>query len=270
MTTETKNIPDMLLEKLVADELPEDAARALRARIEADDALAARVEGLRRSNAEVLATYPAQRIAVEIGHRVRAEQARQAQEAGRSRRSALLVLAPMAAVAAAVALVVGLWPADAPVGLPVEPPDQITFKGDPSISIHLQAEPRTVALGDGASVHAGDTLQVVYNARGKAHGVIVSVDGRGTSTLHFPESEDADTTLTQGGVVHLPHAYELDDAPRFERFFFVWSSSPIHVADVMSAAETLARSDAGATASLALPAGQPWGQKSISLRKVER
>lgn len=270
MTTQSTPIPDLLLEKLVAGELQADKARELRARIEADPTLAARVAELERSNAEVLAQYPASEMSVRIGHRVRAHQAAEAQKT--PRRSAWWIAGPALAAATAVAIIVAVGIDTSPTvsGGVVEPPDSILFKGDPSLAIHLQASPRTVALADGDMASAGDNLQVLYNARGAAHGVILSIDGRGTTTLHFPSSEDASTALKQGGEVALEHAYELDDAPSFERFFFVWSNAPIQVGEVVRAAEQVAHGKDAAAASLILPSGQRWGQKSMLLRKVKR
>lgn len=65
-----------------------------------------------------------------------------------------------------------------------------------------------------------------YVAAGRAHGVIVSIDGRGQVTLHFPADAGAPTALESGRAVPLSHSYELDDAPLFERFMFVTAEAP--------------------------------------------
>ena len=49
---------------------------------------------------------------------------------------------------------------------------------------------------------------------------LVSIDGRGVATLHFPDDVDP-TALAHGGAMALDHSYELDDAPGFERFLRV-------------------------------------------------
>ena len=99
-------------------------------------------------------------------------------------------------------------------------------------------------LREGALVRPGDVLQVSYIAAGASDGVILSIDGRGVLTQHFPppQAPSAATRLVQGGAIPLTSAYELDDAPAFERFFFVTSSgpTPLRVDLVTRAAEALA------------------------------
>jgi len=71
--------------------------------------------------------------------------------------------------------------------------------------------------------------------------VILSIDGAGTVTLHFPEQAEAETGLEPNKKFNLSQAIELDDAPLFERFFFVTSAAPIDVRDVLKSAADLAR-----------------------------
>jgi hypothetical protein len=62
--------------------------------------------------------------------------------------------------------------------------------------------------------------------------LIASIDGAGVVTLHYPANADAPalaTALAQKPT-SLPQAYVLDDAPQFERFFFITSEDPIEVA----------------------------------------
>jgi hypothetical protein len=73
------------------------------------------------------------------------------------------------------------------------------------------------------------------------YGLILSVDGRGGVTLHFPAEKDGSSLLVLNKKTALPHAIELDDAPGFERFFLITSGFPIDVEDVLKKAENLAR-----------------------------
>lgn len=99
-----------------------------------------------------------------------------------------------------------------------------------------------------------EVLQLGYVAAGRSHGVLLSVDGASAVTLHFPSDSAADTSLRQGEQL-LSSAYELDDAPGFERFFWVVSAHAISVTDVIRAAERLARQPQQARrGQLALPA----------------
>jgi hypothetical protein len=72
--------------------------------------------------------------------------------------------------------------------------------------------------------------------------------------------------LGREATVLLDHAYELDDAPRWERFYFVTGNEPFLVSAVVIAAERAAlvsRDDTPAT--LSLPAGLT--QSVFSLQK---
>jgi hypothetical protein len=65
--------------------------------------------------------------------------------------------------------------------------------------------------------------------------------------------------------VVLPSAYELDDAPGYERFFLVYASSPFDVSEVEHVARALSSRSAGDQGALALPRG--LGQYSLLLKK---
>ena len=83
-------------------------------------------------------------------------------------------------------------------------------------------------------------LSIAYRAEDAPYGVIVSVDGAGEVTLHFPADETGDTTLQQYGNIRLPHAFELDNAPDFERFYFVTADAPLSPRAVLAAVPTAA------------------------------
>ena len=89
-------------------------------------------------------------------------------------------------------------------------------------------------------VKANDLLQLAYVSVENPYGVIFSIDGRGIVTLHFPERVDESTRLKLNKKMVLPSSYELDDAPDFERFFFVTSSSELNVEKILRSAEALA------------------------------
>jgi hypothetical protein len=116
-------------------------------------------------------------------------------------------------------------------------------------------------------VREGDLIQLRYNAGGKKFGVIASVDGAGEVTLHYPGAEDAppeDTALSMKPTP-LAHAYALDNAPRFERFFFITADKPIELAPCIAALRSLAERGDAASASLELPS--ELHQWSLRLRK---
>ena len=67
---------------------------------------------------------------------------------------------------------------------------------------------------------------------------------------------------------HVPSVPSIDDAPRFERFFFVTANDPLDVGQTLAALRALAHREDSATARLELPAGlRQW---SLRLRKADR
>jgi hypothetical protein len=72
-----------------------------------------------------------------------------------------------------------------------------------------------------------------------------------------------------GGEVRLPSAYELDDAPGFERFFLIASDRPFEVAPVLEAARALAAQPVAARRA-SLPLAPGLRQTSLALDKPQR
>ena len=124
-------------------------------------------------------------------------------------------------------------------------------------------------LKEGELAKAGDLLQIAYVPAGKTYGVIFSIDGNGVVTLHYPENINSSTILKQEKIVLLSSAYELDDAPEFERFFFITALTEINVQEILKQAKALADSHNPAKKEIsALP--DTYSQFSILLRKGER
>jgi len=260
-------IPDVLVELLALGELDEAEATEVRAQLEAEDD--PRLAEIEASNAAVFERYPIEQVASEL---------READTAPdtpatilRPRRWALPIAAIVAAAAAA-ALVLVLSPTDetpvdvrrdgvARVDPPQSRPDGIRTKGVARLFVQRRGDDQH--LQPGSAVREGDVLQLSYSGAA-GHGVIVSVDGAGVTTLHFPDHEDGPTKLGPG-LVRLDHAYELDDAPDFERFFLVTSTDPLSATAVLGAARELATAAEPRTAALSLPGG--WSQVSVLVDK---
>ncbi len=284
------------LEQLALGEAP----ASLEARL-AEPEVRACVDALRADDEECLAAHPPARALAIVRRRVAAAKARPA------RSIQWLVAVPVLAGLAAALVVILRSPADIsslddpdervavgdvrvvpddrlPAPSAVRPPevappevgpvaptreDGIRIKGNEAhLVIHRREVAGAVRLGPDAVAHEGDLLQVGYVAAGQRHGVIVSIDGGGAVTLHWPDAADESSALEQGEVVTLAHAYELDGAPEFERFVFVTADTPIDAAMVVDAAERIAEAPKRArTKRLALP--KSWQQSSILLRKAE-
>jgi len=255
MSTHRAAVPDRVLELFALGELPAPEARALEERMRQDAELAARLEALRASDREILARHPPAAVAREVRRRL---------DTGRPGRWRLPMLLAGPALAGALA-----------VALLVRPATVEQAGGDDRIK---GARPQLVALvvrggraerlADGALVAPGDAIQLAYAPAGMRYGVIVSIDGRGGVTLHWPEDPREPARLEASGHVVLPHAFQLDDAPGFERFIFVAAATPIDVTRVVEAARAAARSGSSAAADLDLP--RNWIQSRIELRKAQR
>jgi len=137
--------------------------------------------------------------------------------------------------------------------------------------------PRLVAyrqVGEGAEpLHAGsraralERVQLGYDAAGRPFGVIVSIDGVGVVTLHHPTWDDEVPELKAHGTRFLPFSFELDDAPGFERFFFVSADEPFEVEAILAAAHQLAVDPLRALLE-ALPLPDRYEQTALTLLKA--
>lgn len=218
-------VPAWLLERLAQGELPEERAAAIRARL-GEAETEARVEELRAADSAFLERFPPRPMGAAIRARLEEKSVRS------HRRPLRLAAFASLGAAALVALFVGVLP---------EPAPEIRAKGlAPAILVHRSQGGAIEKLSDGARARAGDLVQLSYLAAGKRYGVILSIDGSGVVSLHHPLEGGWAAPLSSEGAVALPHAYELDAAPAFERFFFLAADEPFPVREVLEAAKRAA------------------------------
>ncbi len=98
---------------------------------------------------------------------------------------------------------------------------------EPRIYVYKKTDGEALRLYDNAEVQEDDVLQVSYIAAGSSYGAIVSVDGNGVFTQHFPYQGSSSAELMKEGEVALDFAYQLDNAPEFERFLFITGNNPV-------------------------------------------
>ncbi len=114
--------------------------------------------------------------------------------------------------------------------------DGIRSKGlGPYILLHKKTQDASVQLFDKSTVSQGDWIQIQYQSKDKKYGVIVSLDGNNTITVHLPESGESSEELHLNEKVQLNFSYELDDAPKMERFYFITSDSKFSITEVTDA-----------------------------------
>lgn len=265
------HVPDWVLERYRLGELPEGEARALEERLRDDPQLREGLEALERSDAEIRRQYPPAWLADRIRRRLPAEAAvaRPARPAWSRRWPVPVALAAAAGLMLVLSPRLVSPPTAGPGRTPplaaVEPGDRI--KGlQPSLQLYRKTSEGSETLADGAITRAGDLIRVGYRAAGSGFGAILSIDGRGGVTVHLPVRGDQAAALERGETVLLNHAYQLDDAPGFERFYFVTSKEPFALAPVVNAARQAAATPATAELSL----GASFGQSIFLLRKGAR
>jgi hypothetical protein len=258
-----RRVPDWMVERLHAGDLPPDEAARVRAALEAEGGLS-RLERLAEDDRAFAGAHPP---GPAMGRIRRAAAPPPTRRRGSWSRRRLFVLVPaLASAAAALLLAVQL---SAPNLFGLQPDDGLRMKGDARLTVHrqgagLEAEP----LADGARARPGDVVQLAYVAAGRRYGVVLSVDGRGLVTQHLPEDGADAVPLEGGGAIALPHAYALDDAPAFERFFLVTSDAPFRAEPALAAARALAAKGHARSGALELPRGLEAA--SFLLRKVDR
>jgi hypothetical protein len=277
-------ISDYCLERYVLGELPPEEAVEVERAAAVDPRVRAALEGIETSNRDILERYPA--AGFKAGLLARLEGAEDGASLRHARRrlfaatashwSRALIIASASAVLVLAAVLIiprikGL------TGVPPAGPgpDQTLVKGEAAVDltktqllVYRKRGDLAEVLGDGNEAEAGALLQLAYVAAAEPHGVILSIDGRGGVTRHFPAEEGGSTLLSLNKKSLLPNAIELDDAPDFERFFLVTSEKPIDVKAVLEKAVKLAQDPGRARRSdLDLPAG--LNQRSVLILKGE-
>jgi len=262
------SVPDWQLERYLLGELPVEVKERIEKALETDASVRERLEALRDSNRQILSSYPPGIMAERIEKRYR-------ERGGKTRARAFfrpgLRRAALAFSFAALVLAVIL-----PVRILLQeneeggPDTGIRPKGLRShLVIYVQSDGDVERLEHGAVLGEGDVIQISYVSEPGTYGVIYSIDGTGTVTLHFPLArQDTAPRLQGGGETPLPYAYQLDDAPFYERFFLITSDRPFSIAEVEEAVNELAANPRRAQRrAVKLPPG--LRQYSTTLRKEE-
>jgi hypothetical protein len=264
MSAREKKTPDWLIERLALGELDDATAADVRRRLAAEGRdVDAELAAIKASNQQILAALPPETVAAAVRRRA---------EARPTRRSSLMLALPLI-LGGAAALVMFARPATNTTGGTGtdDTPDVTRIKGTQKLNIYRRVGQTSELLVPGSRVSRGDLLRLAYRTTDSTpYGAVLSIDGRGHVTVHWPEG-DAKTagTLAPDREVGLPSAYELDDAPAFERFFFVTSAAPFAMSTVTDAAQALAAQPAAArTQNLSLPAA--FKQKSVMLDKSSK
>jgi hypothetical protein len=271
MRTNTKKINDWVMERYLLKELPGDKMEEITLQLKEDPDLQKTLERLKQSNKEIFAQNPPDIIIPGILNLYRAEKARTEHMTVTRTKPVLLRRLLYASPALAVVLVLFFFLLPFRSGNIGK--EDTRIKGEltidmtkPHLMIYRKHKDNVQLLSSGMKANAGDLLQMAYVAGRETYGVILSIDGNGVVTLHFPDRKDQSPILEQKKKILLNNAYELDDAPGFERFFFVTSKSAIDVESVLEQANLLSKDiNRAKTGHIQLPQG--INQTSILINK---
>ena len=246
-------IPDWKLERFLTGDLPDEEMNMLRELEATDVVFANRVKMLREDNKAILNKLPFETLAGKLADAAEtanatnvAERANAAKNTAKNApRFTLMKFAAAAMFIFAVALVAFIVQRETVVTGGKTDGDggdialvngsqntQVAFaetqsdtriKGlDARMEVWKKTDAGIVQLQDLDEVREGDEIQLRYAVPEKCFGLLFSMDGNGALTLHMGDGVKA-VELTPGKMNSLPFAYKLDDAPYFEKFFFVTS-----------------------------------------------
>lgn len=242
-------IPDWKLERYLTGDLPEGEMREIRELEKTDEIFAGRVKMMREDNAAILKKLPFERLSEKMEAR---EFGAGLNGAGRGMfisgkgMPAGFKLVKFAAAAALVLAVVsvalfsqreigpdaGTQVAGGAQVMDVAMVDasnisagagDTRIKGlDARMEVWKKTGDSAVQMPNLGEAREGDEIQLRYAVPEKCFGLLFSMDGNGTLTMHMADGSSA-VALEPGKMTTLPFAYKLDNAPKFEKFFLLTS-----------------------------------------------
>lgn len=224
--TSVNKISDFKLERYLLGELPEKEMRDFQERELSDEIFAARVREMREQGKRFVAENPFEALEAKM-------------DAADEAADGNVISGLWLKVAAALVIALGVFSmvvlnrnvetyfgesATMEVAM-ANVDDGTRIKG---MSASLEVWKKTgdsavqmVNLGDASE---GDEIQLRYRVPQKCFGMLFSMDGNGTVTMHMGDGNNA-IELEPGKMTTLPFAYKLDNAPKFEKFFLLTSQN---------------------------------------------
>ena len=230
--TSVNKISDFKLERYLLGDLPEGEMQALREREACDEIFAARVREMREQGERFLAENPFSAIEDKLKNAERSEIL-----PNRSFNTLWLK------IAAALVIALGVFSAvvlnrnvvtyegsgtSMEVAL-ADTDDGTRIKGmSASLEVWKKTGDSAVQMLNLGDASEGDEIQLRYRVPQKCFGMLFSMDGNGTITMHMGEGDKA-IELEPGKMTTLPFAYKLDNAPKFEKFFLLTSEKAFEI-----------------------------------------
>lgn len=233
------NLSDFTLEQYLLGELPPEEQERLANLVTHDPGLRERVQRLSNRSHRFLVDHPASAVLT------RQEFQPRPRPPSRSGRPSLSRLAVAGWGAAAVVLVLPMVFLGSPSpdnrakgGSGTPGAEAPTDQASGGISVFLLQGENSLPLASGTLAHKDDRIQVALKTTSKEYALLVSIDGNGQLTLHAPNGLTSPLELAANEPVLLPFAYQLDDAPSFERFVLVTGPSPFDPQRVWTEVQT--------------------------------
>ncbi len=264
-------IADWRLERFLLRELPEAELEQIEVLLSQDEALRLRLDALRVEDDAVRERYPAAWMARQIETR---RDAFGAQASDSQDWSVWWRWSPAVAIVLTLAALPILRSTNqratnslsSPVTLEQTRLEPVRIKGDDvRLVLHRKAGEGSQLLDHMETVASGDLVMIEYQASGASHGLIVSIDGSGVISRHYPLDGRHAAPLGTG-LTSLSHAYELDDAPRWETFYLVTGDRAFEIDVVIGALESM---PVGSDPPGDLPLSAEFGQSHRTLLKQE-
>ncbi|XYH98600.1 DUF4384 domain-containing protein [Sorangium sp. So ce1128] len=209
-------LSDLVLDRLLAEELDADASRSGKEHLAGCPRCQGRFDELERERARFrLARPPFPR------------------RAARERRPSRWALwrpwaFPAVALGAAAALVLLLGP----LGEPGAPPDETQIKGSIRLGFYVKRGDAVDRGRSGDVLHPGDAVRFTYTSRAPGHLAVVSRDGGGNVSVYHPDAAFA-APVAPGEDEPLPDSIVLDDVLGTEAIYAVLCREPRPVAGIV-------------------------------------
>ncbi|PKL16772.1 MAG: hypothetical protein CVV49_14465, partial [Spirochaetae bacterium HGW-Spirochaetae-5] len=275
-------IPDIYIEQYVLDELPENIRKEIDALILENPSLLTRIEEIKKSNENIISLYPAESMVPEIMEK-NSRVNRFKRTSSRDRNSAVKdfikklnslsskrYTLPLASAAAAVVIIFLMIPGvNITENFTKGYDTDIRIKGlESKLIIYRMKGKEVEELKNSDTARQGDIIQLGYIAADNfKYGTIISIDGRGTVTLHHPDSAESHSELIMNKKVLLNRSYELDDSPSFERFIMILSAEPVNTGEILYKAKKLAKNRESSLNGF-IDAGKDTAEFSAVIKKI--
>jgi len=237
-------IPDWKLERYLTGDLPENEMREIRELEKKDEIFAQRVKLMREDNAAILRKMPFERLSEKLD--AMPERSNSADNTVPVNFRLVKFAAAAAFVLAVVSVALfsqreiasqdigGQLASDGSVesAMAVAMADEdngTRIKGmDARMEVWKKTGDSAVQMQNLDAASEGDEIQLRYSVPEKCYGLLFSMDGNGTITMHMGDNNRA-IALEPGKMTTLPFAYKLDNAPKFEKFFLLTSKADFAV-----------------------------------------